>query len=327
MSQHTLRNIFYFCIPENRPTGGIKYLLRHSHLINGMAGYKVSSAIHILNAPGFVPTWEVPYVHKQDNRFNRYTDLVVLPEIMVEDTAPILQKSRVRYSILVQNGFYVSHGQLEMDRVAALYEGAVSIISTSAEISSTLGALFQNLKTPIFNVNYAFDRNVFSGSAEKRNLITYMPRKLPYHSRLVVRYLLARNLRGWAVQPIDGLDEAGVVALLKASKIFLSFSDLEGFGLPPVEAALLGNKVIGYTGVGGREYFKPPLFEPIEHGDFLAYALAVEREIAHQAERAASTATEFATPIAELAERYSPAHELRGLEAFVQAAIETFQQG
>ena len=36
-------------------------------------------------------------------------------------------------------------------------------------------------------------------------------------------------------------------------KIFLSFSSLEGLGLPPVEAALAGNHVIGYTGEGGNE--------------------------------------------------------------------------
>jgi hypothetical protein len=325
MSQHALRNIIYFCVPENRPSGGIKYLLRHSNLINNMPGYGIGSAIHVLNRPDFVPAWEIPHVLKPDNRFNRYTDLIVLPEIMVDDTAPILQTSRVRYSILVQNGFYAVQGASEMARLAELYGGAISIVSTSAEITATLRAVFPGLKPPIFNVNYAFDRGVFSGGSEKRNLITYMPRKLRYHSRMVLRHLWGRDRRGWEVQPIDGLDEAGVVALLKASRIFLSFSDLEGFGLPPVEAALLGNKVIGYTGVGGREYFEPPLFEPIAHGDFLSYALAVEREIARQTEQADATNAEFAIPIAKLAERYSPANEMRGLEAFVQGAIERFR--
>ena len=129
-------------------------------------------------------------VHKRDNRFNRHSDLIVLPEIMVESTAPLLQKSGVRYTILVQNAFYVSQGAMEMNQVAALYEGATSIVSTSEDITMTLGALFQNLRTPIFNINYAFDPRVFASDGTKRNLITYMPRKLPYHSRMVVRYLL-----------------------------------------------------------------------------------------------------------------------------------------
>ena len=325
MSQHALQNIIYFCIPENRPTGGIKYLLRHSHLINKMQGYNVASAVHVYNQPEFVPSWEVPHIHKRDNRFNRFTDLIVLPEIMVEDTAPILQKNRVRYAILAQNGFYIAQGEAGMDRFAALYNGAVVIVSSSAEITSTLRTIFPNLRPPIFEISYAFDRQVFSGNGHKRNLITYMPRKLPYHSRMVIRYLSTRNLRGWEIQPIDGLDEAGVVALLKASRIFLSFSEMEGFGLPPVEAALLGNKVIGYTGIGGREYFRPPLFEPIEHADFLGYVSAVEREMARHAEHRTPDSAEFATSIGELADKYSPAKELRGLQAFVEAAIDKFR--
>ena len=51
------------------------------------------------------------------------------------------------------------------------------------------------------------------------------------------------------------------------SKIFLSFSYAEGFGMPPIEAAMAGNKVIGYTGGGGKEYWRKPIFEEIQSGD------------------------------------------------------------
>ena len=47
-----------------------------------------------------------------------------------------------------------------------------------------------------------------------------------------------------------------LINYLSKSKIFLSFSNLEGIGIPPIEAALAGNKVIGYTGGGGIEYWK-----------------------------------------------------------------------
>ena len=33
-------------------------------------------------------------------------------------------------------------------------------------------------------------------------------------------------------------------------------SNLEGLGLPPLETTIAGNKVIGYTGEGGKEYWK-----------------------------------------------------------------------
>ena len=48
---------------------------------------------------------------------------------------------------------------------------------------------------------------------------------------------------------------------------FLSFSNMEGLGLPPIEAAIAGNKVIGYTGEGGKDFFRKPIFEEIESGN------------------------------------------------------------
>ena len=55
-------------------------------------------------------------------------------------------------------------------------------------------------------------------------------------------------------------------------KIFLSFSNFEGVGLPPIEAALSGNKVIGYVGGGGSEYWKKPIFIKVENGEIEDFA-------------------------------------------------------
>ena len=37
--------------------------------------------------------------------------------------------------------------------------------------------------------------------------------------------------------------------------------------MPPLEAAIAGNKVIGYVGGGGKEYWKKPIFEEIQTGN------------------------------------------------------------
>ena len=60
---------------------------------------------------------------------------------------------------------------------------------------------------------------------------------------------------------------------MKKSKIFLSFSSLEGVGLPPIEAALAFNHVVGYTGEGGNEFWKGPLFNKINSGDINNFVL------------------------------------------------------
>ena len=41
--------------------------------------------------------------------------------------------------------------------------------------------------------------------------------------------------------------------------------------MPPIEAALAGNKIIGYTGEGGKEIWKKPLFTEIKNGNILDF--------------------------------------------------------
>ena len=55
--------------------------------------------------------------------------------------------------------------------------------------------------------------------------------------------------------PTEGLTEVQVAALLQRSRIFMAFSHLEDCRLPPLEAALSGNQVIGDTGRGAKEYW------------------------------------------------------------------------
>ena len=92
-------------------------------------------------------------------------------------------------------------------------------------------------------------------------------RKLSRHSELVILFLQRLLPRDWKIKPINNLSELKVFKILEKSRIFLSFSELEGLGLPPIEAALAGNKVIGYTGEAGKEYWKKPIFTQINNGD------------------------------------------------------------
>ena len=75
------------------------------------------------------------------------------------------------------------------------------------------------------------------------------------------------------------MNEKIIFKHLKNSKIFLSFSNLEGFGLPPLEAAVMGNIVIGYTGQAGKEYWNIPIFKKIEQGDILSFVEVIKATI------------------------------------------------
>ena len=79
-----------------------------------------------------------------------------------------------------------------------------------------------------------------------------MPRRLSQHSEQVCFLLKQYIPPDWRILPINNKSELEVAELLSISAIFMSFSDQEGYGLPPLEAALSGNIVVGYSGQGGK---------------------------------------------------------------------------
>ena len=81
------------------------------------------------------------------------------------------------------------------------------------------------------------------------------------------------------LDPILNVSNSELKRKIIRSKIFLSFSNFEGFGLPPLEAALLGNKIIGYDGGGGSEYWKEPIFTKIEQGEIYKFGEKIIKNI------------------------------------------------
>ena len=94
-----------------------------------------------------------------------------------------------------------------------------------------------------------------------------MQRKNPYLASNIIKYLNYRLPKHWKIKIIDNINEKEVAKILKISKIFINVPGPEGFGLPPLEAALSGNIVIGSTGNGGKVYWKFFKYRPIELGD------------------------------------------------------------
>ena len=90
---------------------------------------------------------------------------------------------------------------------------------------------------------------------------------MPEHSETVMFFLRKHISKKWKIKKIHRLKEKEVFNYLLKSKIFLFFTQSEGLGMPPIEAAIAGNKVIGYTGEGGKEIWHKPIFTEIPHGN------------------------------------------------------------
>ena len=91
---------------------------------------------------------------------------------------------------------------------------------------------------------------------EKKNQIAFMPRK-GMEKWYGIFFSLAQNMgvtMGWEFVPIIGKSPEEVAEILKSSKIFVNFTEGEGFGLPALESILCGNLYVGNAGLGGEDF-------------------------------------------------------------------------
>jgi hypothetical protein len=135
-------------------------------------------------------------------------------------------------------------------------------------------------KIPISKVRHSINFP-FIYQDEKKKMISYSSRRLPEHSKQIVKALrLRQKINDWEIIDINknnnNIKPEDFANSLKQSAIFLSFSNNEGFGLPPAEAMKCGCIVIGYTGYGGREYFLEEFSYPIEERNILQFVKTIE---------------------------------------------------
>lgn len=210
--------------------------------------------------------------------FNKEKDFLIIPEIWAHFAEDLeLKKNKINYAIFVQ-GFFHMQSTNNFDKLKRSYENAKIILSDSEYSIRCLKEMFPKLRNKILRMHFSIDNKKFKID-KKSNLITYMPRKLGDHSTLLLFYLKNLLPKNWEIIALDNLSEKKLIYLLSKSKIFLSFSHLEGIGIPPIEAALSGNKIIGYTGAGGTEYWNGEIFKKVENGEIADFGQKVLTEI------------------------------------------------
>jgi len=211
--------------------------------------------------------------------FNKSTDFVIIPEIFAHFADNLCLENKIPYAIYVQNGYAIDSTN-NFELIKKVYKNASLIISYSKNISDCIKHYFPEHQKKIINISCSTNFENFKiPNVSKKNIITYMPRKLNNHSNLVIKFTKNILPKSWQIKSISTLNQKNTFTMLSQSKIFLSFSNLEGLGLPPIEAALTKNIVIGYTGEGGKEYWKKPIFNQIYSGDIINFSRTLLKEI------------------------------------------------
>ena len=157
------------------------------------------------------------------------------------------------------------------------HKDTVSVFSTSDVAAETvhelLGRHSIRLTLPVVRPELRADH-------PKKLQCAYMPRKLQSQSKRIVAALKDHPVMADVpIIAIENMTNAERDQVLNDSLIFLAFSDMEGFGLPPAEAMAAGSIVVGYTGVGAREYFSDDVGFVVEHGDMTGFIAQVKEVV------------------------------------------------
>ena len=206
-------NIIYICIAEKGPSGGGKIIYNHSDIINNLKSDFTSQVLHIkkkkykkwsnslnkiLNTKiqkyygwnfndvavykNFKSRWFKSNINiKNDFDFDRKKDFVIIPEIFAHLANDLLFKKKISYAIFAQNGYCLNptNDYIALDKA---YRNAKFILSYSKDITKCVKLAFPFCRKKILNIKYSINKNEFNFSINKKNMITYMPRKLPKHS-------------------------------------------------------------------------------------------------------------------------------------------------
>jgi hypothetical protein len=338
-----LKNIIYLSHAEKKPSGGAKIIYHHSEVINNSKNY-TSQVLHIkkkkiykwktslkkkFNISKSEETgWQINQIEalkkfkynwfdhkikiKKNLVFDKNKDFVILPEIFSHLALELLVKKKIKYAIFVQNGYAIASTNNEQ-KLKKAYFNASFILSYSDDITNCIKLKFPNIKTKIIKISYALEINK-TKIQKKQNLITFMSRKLPQHSNLVLNYLKNYLPKKWVIKDLNNLNEKTTYNYLRKSKIFLAFSSLEGLPLPPVEAALTKNYVIGYTGEGGNEYWAKPIFTRIYSGDINNFVKQIIKKI-----NVLSNKNNFPTKkYFNFVKKFSKQNELKNINRFLR---------
>ena len=246
-----MSRIFYVSHDLSEPRGGIAVLYHHVSALreHGFEAFIVHAT------PSFrypLARRDIPVIDASDLGVSR-TDVLVVPE----DHPAAIRKCRAlscRKVLLCQNHFYVFDG-LEPGKTWAEF-GFSDFLCVSRPIQQALRKWFgvdASVVRPV--IHNAFFSETFKPLAAPVTAAC-MPRKGLPHLRLVQGLLAARPVKGSDIAwvEIDGLPQDQVAARLRAAHIYISTSEAEGLGLPPLEAMAAGCLVVGFAGGGGLDY-------------------------------------------------------------------------
>jgi glycosyltransferase involved in cell wall biosynthesis len=277
-ARQTTKPTAYYLSPEpSSHAGGIRVIYRHVDCLNSMG---ISAAVVHATA-GFRATWfanETRVLAPAQVALGP-DDVLVMPEYYAPGRGRLPDEARI---VIFNQGAYHTFDRIpfattEPGAPYADIKRLVALLTVSEDSAELLRYAFPAI--PLHIARPVIDRALFHPADERpARRIAYMTHRRAQEREQLLHLLRARGvLDGWELAPIHRRTEHETAEILRGSAIFLGFSEREGFGLPPAEAMASGCYVVGYTGMGGREFFDSAYCTPVPDEDLLAFARAVEQ--------------------------------------------------
>ncbi len=283
--------IYYLAPKPAKPAGGVRVIYRHVDVLNAMG----RPALVVHPKPGDRCDW-----FDNDTAVTAATNVTVLSNdvlVVPEYYGPDLKQLPNGPSVVIFN----QRAYHTFDRIPYESTDKGSPYAAIPRLRALLTVSDDNVRLlrhafPSVAVHLArqvIDPTVFHPAQTAGRRIAFMARRRAQERDALLHILRSRGvLAGWDLAPIEGRSELDTAEILRSCALFLSFSEHEGFGLPPAEAMACGAFVVGYTGMAGRDFFDPAYCSPIGDGDLLAYAQAVEAAIGRYESDPASLAAQ-----------------------------------
>ena len=273
-----------FIVPYGRkPVGGIRVIFDLADQLR-RSGFNTSvyqfGRGNFVNGSGYDEFLACSKIDKNSH--------LIIPEILLSRIDPEILAGRP-YSTIVQNPYIIFNLKRFSSDFACQNllnaQNVFAISKDSARIVSQLG-YNKNLR----RIKWSLDEKFIEASEsivtnKSSGIVTYMPRKCQFQIP-TLKFLLIEKAKkfNFEIKPISGVHFSELVSMLVDSKVFVSLCEFEGFAAPPVEAAAVGNIVVGYHGNGNRELFTNTNFVGIESGDVGALVDAVVENIINYAD-------------------------------------------
>lgn len=309
--------VCYLCPDTNIPTAGIRVIYRHVDLLNSIG--MPATVVH--QRPGFTCTW-----FRNSTRTTAAAQVVLGPADIVvvpEFYGPYLSElpSGPRIVVFNQNTYKTfpdAQRSVPEWRRSIVHGQITAMLVVSLDNEQYARYAFPSV--PVHRVRNSVDTELFfpaSGMPGQRMAI--MPRRRAKDCSQVLDLLAMRGLLDdWEVVRIDKRSEAETADLLRSCPLFLSFSEQEGFGMPPAEAMSCGCYVVGFSGLAGREFFYDGLCSSVEEGNVLAFAQATEEAMRHFTADSLSLRKVALQASIRVGEEYSVNKQLAELRAFYE---------